>query len=147
MQGYLSTNQNVRLLSATNHIPWGIGTKVTKHSFCCKKPQQCLLARGDACYYMRYDSLEGIPLFGNNVFWMTGLREARYTIEVSTLFRLKCFLNDLRHSLTQNRRKYAIFFCMIIVVYLGHWDVSTIAVLFLYILACCIWQYVSLSYN
>ena len=25
-------------------------------------------------------------------------------------FRLKCFLNDLRHSLTQNRRKLVIFY-------------------------------------
>ena len=34
-------------------------------------------------------------------------------------FRLKWFLNDLRHSLTQNRRKYAISLHGSRVVYLG----------------------------
>ena len=37
---------------------------------------------------------------GARLFFLT-----RATIEVVSRFRLKCFLNDLRHSLTQNRRK------------------------------------------
>ena len=45
-------------------------------------------------------------------------------------FRLKCFLNDLRHSLTQNRRNFVHFFPMALVVYLGHGISPPVAVLF-----------------
>ena len=53
--------------------------------------------------------------------------DARYV--KGTTFRLKRFLNDLRHSLTQNRRNTP-FFCTILIVYLDHGVFHPVAFLF-----------------
>ena len=45
-------------------------------------------------------------------------------------FRLKCFLNDLRHSLNQNRRNLAKRFAWLLFLYLGHGSFHPVSALF-----------------